>query len=75
MYIYLHQSSLTSLKVNGGATVVEPVSGYNHPAISIMFNRPAETSSLSDLPVQPDGIKPAHVVGTIVRQLEALSSW
>lgn len=66
MYIYLHQSSLTSLKVNGGATVVGPVSGYNHPAISFMFNRPAETSSLSDLLVQPDSIKTVHVAGADV---------
>ena len=66
MYIYLHQSSLTSLEGTGGATGVEPVSGYNHPAMSFMFNWPAETSSLSDLSVQPDGIKTVHIAGTVV---------
>ncbi|RYN19986.1 hypothetical protein AA0112_g10885 [Alternaria arborescens] len=50
----------------GGATVVEPVSGYDHPAISVMFNRPAATSSLSDLSVHPDGIKSSHIAGAVV---------
>lgn len=46
--------------------MVEPVSGYDHPAISVMFNRPAATSSLSDLPVHPDGIKSGHIAGSVV---------
>jgi len=46
--------------------VVEPVSGYDHPAISVMFKRPAGTSSLSDLLIQPDGIKTAHIAGAVV---------
>jgi len=31
-----------------------------------MFNRPAETSTLSDPPVQPDAIKTAHIAGAVV---------
>ena len=46
--------------------MVEPVSGCDHPAISFMFNRPAETSSLCNPPVQPDGIKTVHVAGAVV---------
>jgi hypothetical protein len=35
-----------------------------------MFNRPAETSSLCNPPVQPDGIKTAHIVGAVVGGVE-----
>ncbi|CAN9342729.1 unnamed protein product [Alternaria alternata] len=51
---------------SGGATVVEPVSGYDHPAISVMFNRPAATSSFPISPVHPDGIKSGHIAGAVV---------
>jgi hypothetical protein len=35
-----------------------------------MFNRPAETSSISHPPVQPYGIKTVHIAGTVVRAVE-----